>query len=341
MQIRLAEETDQAAWDAYVSNHPDGLAYQFFAWQKAVSAAYGYRHRYLLAESEGQICGLVPLIDFRIPFVGSQLVSLPYCDAGGVLADEESITIALIRHAENMADGCFLLRATAELLPGHKNRTDKVRMLLGLPDGSEALLSGMKAKLRSQVKKPTRDGLTAKIGGKELIDDFYPIFAENMRDLGSPVHSRRWIETIVGNYQQRVLLAVVYSPEGVAAAAGVVLLHPVTVSIPWASALRQFNRLNPNMLLYWTVLAYAADHGHQRFDFGRSTPGEGTYRFKEQWGAVPHPLFWYELPAKVDTVAETVSLPSPGRSFVTKLWQKLPVSAANILGPPLRKYISL
>ena len=79
------------------------------------------------------------------------------------------------------------------------------------------------------------------------------------------------------------------------AAGGVILCHSQTVSIPWASAHRHLNRWNPNMLLYWTFLEYAADQGYAFFDFGRSTPGEGTYRFKEQWGAKPAPLFWHNI----------------------------------------------
>ncbi len=342
MQIRTATDADQQAWDDYVSSHSDGLAYQFFAWGKAVKKAYGFGHKYLVAETAGKICGLLPLIDFRIPLKGSSLISLPYCDAGGVLADDGEIAVALIAYAETLAADRCLLRSTVKLLPQHVNRTDKVRMLLELPGSSEELLAGLKAKLRSQVKKPLRDGLSAKLGGKELIDDFYPIFSENMRDLGSPVHSRCWIEAIVEFFAEKCRLAVIYTPEGEAAAAGIVLLQPETVSIPWASALRNYNRLNPNMLLYWTFLSFAADKGYARFDFGRSTQGEGTYRFKEQWGAKSSPLFWYELPQQAESSPpQNSSGVSVKRELATKLWQKLPLSVANILGPQMRRYISL
>lgn len=120
-------------------------------------------------------------------------------------------------------------------------------------------------------------------------------------------------------------------------------MHPTTVSIPWASSLRRYNRLNPNMLLYWTFLALAADGGHSRFDFGRSTVGEGTFRFKEQWGAKPAPLFWENLSAPEATGAPGTSgvLAHKGRRAAEMLWTYLPLGITTLLGPSLRRNISL
>ena len=345
MHIRLATAADKQAWDGYVLAHPEGTAYQLWAWREAVASAYGFAAVYLLAEEGGQVRGVLPLVDFRVPLRGAALISLPYCDAGGILADDGTVAGALLAQARVLGRergvSCRI-RSIASLADAGINLTDKVRMVLDLPTGSDALLASLKAKLRSQVNKPQRDGLTARLGGDELVADFYRIFAENMRDLGSPVHSRSWIKAIVAHYGERARLAVVATPAGEPAAAGVILLHPTTVSIPWASSLRRFNRLNPNMLLYWTFLAHAAENGYKRFDFGRSTPGEGTYRFKEQWGARPQPLYWYEPdrrePASVPAIAAG---PSRKRELAAALWRRLPPAGANALGPRIRKYISL
>jgi FemAB-related protein (PEP-CTERM system-associated) len=344
MRIRLAAEEDRERWDAFVAAHKEGTPYQFWAWQEAVRKAYGYKHRYLLAEKENSICAILPLIDFRIPFRGSRLISLPFCDAGGVLAQDMEVAGALIKHAEEYAS--CQLRAISPQLPQFENQTNKVRMLLDLPADSPSLMDGLKSKVRSQVRKPQRDGLSAHLGGQELVDDFYTVFSENMRDLGSPVHSRRWIDAIVASYAEKCRVGVVYTPQGEIAAAGIILLHPGLVAIPWASARSVFNRLNPNMLLYWSFLAFACDQGYPCFDFGRSTPNEGTYRFKKQWGAIAHPLYWYDVPGKCGHNHRLGSKRAQNqmsgvRRGITRVWQRLPLSVANILGPELRKYISL
>jgi FemAB-related protein (PEP-CTERM system-associated) len=349
MRIRLADDADQSSWDAFVLRHPNGLAYQLYAWKLAVEQAYGFRGLYLLAEEQGAVCGVLPLIHLKAPlFGGGRFVSLPYCDAGGVLADDQAISNALVVSAEaltkEMHAKVLELRQSGPVngdpLRYHGQAAGKVRMVLELPDDARRLMDGLKAKLRSQVKKPLRDGLSVRLGGADLVDEFYQIFAENMRDLGSPVHSKAWIRAVVGHFGERARIGVVYTPEGFPVAAGVILLHPKTVSVPWASSLRRFNHLNPNVLLYWSLLAFAADGGFARFDFGRSTPGEGTYRFKEQWGAEPFPLYWEDRLQRNEKKTSG-SLERAGRKSAEAIWSRLPLPATNALGPVLRRHISL
>ncbi len=349
MRIRLADDADRSSWDAFVLRHPQGLAYQLFAWKKAVEQAYDFRGLYLVAEEQGVVCGVLPMIHLKTPWLGAGVfVSLPYCDAGGVLADDQDIRNELVVSAEaltrEMRAKSLQLRQSMPLnsdpLCCHGQASGKVRMVLELSGDAGRLLAGLKAKLRSQVKKPLRDGLRVRIGGVELVDEFYQVFAENMRDLGSPVHSKTWILAVVVHFGERARIGVVYTSDGLPVAAGVILLHPGTVSIPWASSLRKFNHLNPNVLLYWSFLAFAADGGFPRFDFGRSTPGEGTYRFKEQWGAEPFPLYWED---RLQSNGEKTSgfLNGTGRKTAEAIWSRLPLSATNALGPLLRRHISL
>ncbi len=345
--IRPATAADDPAWETYVLAHPDGLAYHRLAWSRAVREAYGFASCPLVAEAGGRLCGVLPLIEFKLPLRGIRLVSLPYCDAGGPLADTPEIAASLLEAA------CRLGRQrgarqveirSARPLPGpaESGPARKVRMLLELPESGEALLAGLKAKLRSQVNKPLRDGLQVRVGGAELAAAFYRVFAENMRDLGSPVHARVWIEAILRHFGEAARVVLVSTPAGEPAAAGVLLLHGRAAVVPWASSLRRLNQLNPNMLLYRTLLTTAADQGCRVFDFGRSTPGEGTWRFKQQWGATPGPLYWQDIgtldgpdPAGQGTDSGT------GRRIAEALWSRLPLSLSTRLGPPLRRYISL
>ena len=342
MHIRPATEKDRQSWDAYVWDHPGAVAYHQFAWGQAVKKAYGFEPVYLLADIDGKITGVLPLVRLKIPFLGSHLVSLPYCDLGGALVDDEPTRAALTDFAVAMAiaQGDKQLELRESSTAQAETATNKVRMVLPLPKSADALMAGFKAKLRSQVKKPLKDGLTAELGGEELLNNFYDVLAINMRDLGSPVHSRKWFAEIVEQYKDNARVGLVRSPEGRAIAAGIILLHKGAVSIPWASTLRQYNRVNPNMLLYWTFLAYAADNGYAVFDFGRSTPEEGTYKFKQQWGAEPVSLCWRDL-LKSDRQHDQTQSVSTLRTVVEKLWVRFPLPVATGLGSRIRPYISL
>lgn len=348
MKVRVATAEDETAWDAYVLQHPDGLAYQLIAWRRAVKKAYGHTAHYLLAEKNNSICGVLPMVDFHLPLFGSSLISLPYCDAGGILADSDAIAQKLLDGALTMAKQsgakCHI-RSTIPLPFGCRNTTDKVRMLLELPDSSELFLASLKSKIRNKIKKPLRNGYRVATGSSELLEAFYTIFTANMHELGSPVHSRRWIEAIISEYQERVRIVVVFTSDEIPVAAGILLIHPTTVSNPWASSLREYKHMKPNMLLYATLLSFAADNGFKVFDFGRSTPGEGTYKFKQQWGAQPQSLYWYNWSSDGTVVAlaqdEKLPVRFDKRKLVGNIWSHLPLGGANWLGPRIRKYISL
>jgi len=212
-------------------------------------------------------------------------------------------------------------------------------MLLELPESSDTLMKSFKAKLRSQIKKPLKEGLSSKVGGLELLDDFYEVFLVNMRDLGSPVHSKKLMKNVLEEFPNKARIVIVYK-ENLPLACSLVIGFKDTLENPWASALREHSRLSPNMLLYWTMLEYACDKGYAYFDFGRSSPGEGTYKFKQQWGAKPNPLNWHYISLKGKSVDTETSEASKFDKAV-QYWTKLPLSVTKIIGPMLRKHIGL
>lgn len=348
---------DRQTWDAYVLGHPHGHPYQLYGFHQAIENAYGFRPlRFLAVErGSGRTVGAFPLVHVHLPLGRGHLVSLPYCDAGGPLGNTPGIEAALLSHvllyAQDRGMSRVVVRSTrefADLDPERTRNSQKALMLLPLPDSPEKLMASFKAKVRSQVKKPMKDGLTAHLGGRELIRPFYRIFRENMRDLGSPVHAMEWISQILSSFGNRAHIGLVRLPDGQPAAGGVILCHSRVVSIPWASALRRFNRLNPNMRLYWQFLAFAAARQYPTFDFGRSTPGEGTFRFKKQWGASPRFLHWAEFNPRSYTGGTPEPIPEipPAKGLGLRekaeyLLSRMPLPILGWVGRRTRRYITL
>jgi FemAB-related protein (PEP-CTERM system-associated) len=367
--IRPTTPHDQGAWDHYVCNHPGGTAYQLSGFIRAVETAYRFKSICFLAHDQaqagGRIKGVLPLIHLHLPFSKGSLISLPYCDAGGVLADNVSIEFDLIHHAMAYADRSKIkkveirsVKPLACLDPDLTRHPAKVRMLRRLPGSPEQLLISLKAKVRNQVNKPLRDGLRFRLGGRKRLREFYPIYCENMRDLGSPPHPFDWFDQILAAYGSRAHVGVVYTPDSTPAAGGIILCHPAVVSIPWASSLRRFNRLNPNMLLYRGFLSFAAANRFPFFDFGRSTPEQGTFRFKKQWGAIPYDLHWANFDSKINRKEEqhltigSGSLLHSGsknrlpvitvkRHLPASIIMNMPIPVCRALGSITRKFISL
>jgi FemAB-related protein (PEP-CTERM system-associated) len=214
----------------------------------------------------------------------------------------------------------------------------KVRIVRPLPEGSEQLLSSFKSKLRSQIRKPIREGLHSAIGGLELLTGFYEVFSINMRDLGSPVHSKKFFACLLNEFREHAKIFLIYKGSQPVAASLVFGFQNI-LSNPWSSSLKKFSQLSPNMLLYWSMLEYACDSGYEYFDFGRSTPDEGTYKFKVQWEAKPKPLYWYYLGEQKDLRGEHSQ--SSKFHLAISCWKWLPVSVTRIWGPVLRRHIGL
>lgn len=364
VRVEFLEREGDSGWDEYVLRHPRGTPYHLSGWRRAIERAYGHRSYCLIALRDPldasharreDIAGVLPLIHLKHLLFGNSLISLPFCDMGGVIADDDEAEAALVRRAIRLArdTGCKVIElrhafphaCLSEEEGTFRDeeiriitRRHKVRMLRELMPSSEELIQSFKAKLRSQIRRPMKDGLYAVVGGEELLDDFYEVFARNMRDLGSPVHSKRFVGAVSEELPERSKLVVVYH-EKRPLACGMVIGCGDTLENPWASALHEYSRMSPNMLLYWTMIEYACDSGYRYFDFGRSSPGEGTYRFKEQWGARPSPLCWdYITTGRAVVPGEEEGR---GRRIAAAFWKRLPVPLTRLMGPPIRKHIGL
>lgn len=341
MMIRPYNETDRDAWDGYVMKQSDASCYHLIGWKDIIEGSFGHKTWYLLSENDaGMIDGILPLVHLHSLLFGSFAVSLPFFNYGGICADDYRIRNRLLGEAVDMARNTGIshmeLRHTRNLLRDQSVKTSKVSMRLPLPETKEALFASFGSKLRSQVQRAVKEGMVARIGGLEELESFYHVFSRNMRDLGTPVYPGRFFRNILKKFPDTTRIATVYTKDGLPVASGMLVGFKDTMEIPWASSLRDFNRFGPNMLLYSSVLEFACEAGCKVFDFGRSTPGEGTYKFKEQWGAKPVQLYWHYWLKNGEPMPE-INPHNPKYELAIKIWQHLPVGLTKLIGPQLVK----
>jgi serine/alanine adding enzyme len=339
MIIRLLREADNERWNSYVMRASNSTCYHLTGWKDVIEASFRHKTYYLLAEDRAnEIQGVLPLVHLKSILFGNFMVSLPYFNYGGICADNEGIFRQLLNEAAAIAAeqnaGHIEFRHTQETSNGLTVKTAKVCMSLAIPDNTDDLWNSFPSKLRSQIRKPSKEGLYTKIGSVEELDGFYDVFAVNMRDLGTPVYSKEFFRNILRVFPSSSWICTVYAKDGQPMASGFLVGFKERLEIPWASSLRCFNQLSPNMLLYWNALKFACEMGYRSFDFGRSTPGEGTYRFKEQWGAKPVQLYWHYWLRNGGPVPE-LNPKNPKYQIAIKIWQSLPVSLTRLIGPAI------
>ncbi|MEX2123365.1 MAG: FemAB family XrtA/PEP-CTERM system-associated protein [Woeseia sp.] len=327
-----------AAWDGYVRGHATASVYHLAAWRELIESVFDRETHYLLAENSGQIRGVLPLVRLKSLLFGDFLVSMPYVSYGGVLADDASTCARLIESATSLGRELDVahveLRHLADCTSLPK-RLDKVSMRLRLSGDSDTLWNKLGSKVRAQVKRPQKEGAESEIGGEELVEDFYTVFSVKYRDLGVPVYPLTWFRAILQRFPELARVFVV-RVAGHPVAASVVIGFNGKLEVPWASSLRSADRYGVNMYLYWSMLKYAEEQGYEIFDFGRSTQGSGTFRFKKQWGAEPVQLYWHYWLRDTQEIPQ-LNPANPKFQAAVAVWRKLPVWMANRIGPQIVK----
>jgi serine/alanine adding enzyme len=341
MGIRLFKEEDKERWDRYVMEARDSVSYHLIGWKAVIEKSFGHKTYYLLSEDkQRQVNGILPLVCLKSLLFGKYMVSIPFVNYGGICAETEGIEEELLNGAIHLAkqEGVdhIELRHTRNTWSGLPVKTAKASMRLSLPPKEEELWSSFSSKLRSQIRKPIKEGMVSKFGKEEELDSFYSVFSVNMRDLGTPVYSKTFFRNILREFKERAWICSVYTREGDPAASGFLLEFKKRLEIPWASSIRRYNSLSPNMLLYWSVLKFGCDMGCSLFDFGRSTIDEGTYKFKEQWGAKPTQLYWHYWLRNGNSLPD-LSPDNPKYRLAIRLWKKLPVTLTRWIGPGIVK----
>lgn len=329
----------EGEWDEFARTQRGFTHFHQWRWRTVMERVFGHECVYLAARDEvGQLQGVLPLVRVRSVMFGHYLVSMPFLNYGGPLGTSDAIT-ALVREAEELAARgrvkLLELRSRVPLDVSLEVSHRKVTVVLDLPTSSEALMKGFGAKLRSQIRRPQREGATLAFGA-EQVEPFFSVFARHMRDLGTPSQPLQLFQEVAEQFPDDCWFGTVQMG-GVTVAGGCAFLFGDEMEMTWASSLRSHSRCAPNMLLYWGFMERAIAHGVRRFNFGRCTPGSGTHQFKLQWGGVEEELWWYDRAATAG--ATTPSPHDSAYSWGPALWRRLPATLSTAIGPSIVRYL--
>lgn len=341
VRVRSVSDTT-GAWARIVGESSQATLAHSPEWFTVIRRAYGHDPLYFSAEDGDGGRAVLPAFAVRRPFFGTVLASMPFLDTGGPCSSSAALRRALAEHlvgeARRIGARAVELRCTQRLGLACPPAENKVTLTLSLPADADWLWRQLDRNVRNQIRKAERAGLSVESGGVEKLPAFYESFVVRMRDLGSPVHAAGFLRAVLESFGDRarvVLIRKDTTPVG----GLITLAFKDSVVVPWATCLKEYFSLCPNMLLYWETLRSACALGFRRFDFGRSTRDSGTYRFKRQWGAREEPLFWYTIPVN-GRGRLPASTDGKGAALLTTMWRRLPVSVTRRLGPPIRKYLT-
>lgn len=340
VRIHNLDDRSTGAWDAFVHAMPAATFFHLSPWERVIREAFSHATHYAYAEQDGAIVGVLPLARMRTRLFGDLLASTPFCVYGGPVAATAEAAAALEDHAldlqRRLGAPCLEFRRREAPDAGWQTRAPlyftfrKPIAITG--DETRDLEHNIPRKQRAEVRKAIKRGLAAVTDGD--VDRLHRIYAESVRNLGSPVFPRRYFRLLAAAFPDaHDVTTVLHEGRPVSA---VLNFHFREEVLPYyGGGTREARGLAANDLMYWEVMRRAGlERGAKVFDFGRSKLGTGAFDFKKNWGFAPEELAYCYRLAPGATVPDN-NPNNPKYRLLIATWKRLPLAVANLIGPRL------
>jgi FemAB-related protein (PEP-CTERM system-associated) len=331
--VRAIEAGDSARWDAYVQAHPAATFFHRAGWKRVIEDAFGHRTHFLLAESAGEIVGVLPLAEIRSRLFGHSLGSLPFCAYGGIVADHDAAYHALDAAAQARARqlrvGALEYRNQTARHAHWPTKDLYVTFRKAIDPEIEANMNAIPRKQRAMVRKGIRAGLVGEVDADTT--RFFRAYSASVHRLGTPVFSRRFFRLLKDEFGDDCeVLSVTLDGKLISSVMSFYFRDEV---LPYyGGGVAAARAVAGNDYMYWDLMRRACERGLKVFDFGRSKRGTGSFDFKKNWGFEPTPLH-YEYFLVTDKAVPEINPLNPKYRLFIQAWKKMPLALANAIGP--------
>lgn len=343
-RVRKLEQSQPAAWDEPLASSATFTALD--PWSQLVQRTYGYEIHRFEAVQDGKVAGILVLTHVRHPILGNYLATSPFGSYGGFAFTSAEARDNLLAEARKLSgdlrvDYCvlrFLDAGDAPPVPWVQHPIYST-YFIDLPRDAEELWGRFGSQHRKHTRQALRKGFAIQFGHLDLLDDAYEALARSMHELGSPYHSKKYLQTMAELLGENLEFAVVRDEGGSLAGAAVLVYQGGTASNLHANILRDFRTEYAGEFLYWSLLEHYCQKNMTLCDMGRSLNGSGNETYKMKWRPRKAPLaYWHYLP-KGGHIPE-LNQKSAKFQLAIRIWKLLPSFAVRTLGPYLIRGIA-
>jgi len=333
VSVRPLGANEAVRWDAFVAAHPDATFFHRAGWKRVIEDALGHRTHFLLAESAGEIVGVLPLAEIRSRLFGHSLGSLPFCAYGGILAGHAAAWRALDEAAQALAGqlrvGALEYRSQVARHERWPTKDLYVTFKKAIEPEIEANMNAIPRKQRAMVRKGIKAGLVGEIDADTT--RFFQAYSASVHRLGTPVFSRRFFRLLKDEFGDDCEVLTI-ALDGKVISSVMSFYFRDEVLPYYGGGVSAARAVAGNDFMYWELMRRACERGLKVFDFGRSKRGTGSFDFKKNWGFEPTPLHYEYFLVTDKTVPEVNPLNPKYRLFI-QAWKKMPLALANAIGP--------
>ena len=198
-----------------------------------------------------------------------------------------------------------------------------------LPD-VEANMLAIPRKQRAMVRKGIQRGLRSELDAS--VDRFFALYADNVHRHGTPAQSKRYFEALQRVFGKDCEVLTVLAPDGRPVSSVLSFYFRDEVLPYYAGDAVAARELAANDFKYWELLRRACERGCRVFDYGRSKRDTGSFDFKKNWGFEPAALHYEYVLRRGHGIPQN-NPSNPKYRAMIGLWRRLPVRAANAIGP--------
>ncbi len=343
VNIRFYNEEKDILWDDFVLDHHQGTFFHLITWKKVIEKTFKHKSCYLVAEKGKEVVGILPCFIIKSVLFGKCLVSNAFATYGGGLAEDDDILKLLMERAIQIASSEGLDYFEVRNLYGEDKGlvtkdlyyTFRREIYKDLEDNLKAIPRKSRRMVRVARDKYK---LTCKVGGFDLLDEFYNIYARSVHNLGSPVYPKKLFKNLLQDFDKDCKIFMVYSSDKRPLAGVMTFFYKDEVLPYYGGSLFEGKKLAANDFMYWNVMKYGCEYKYKIFDFGRSKKGTGSFSFKKHWGFEPKPIYYQYHLNKIRDIPN-VSPTNPRYQRKIQIWKKIPFFLTKLIGPHLVKYI--
>jgi len=325
-------------WDAYVQRAETATFFHRAGWKTVLETAFGHNTYFLYAQHDDVIVGILPLAQVNSALFGNTLSSLPFCVYGGIVADSEQAAQALRQEACRLADslkvGALEMRNREASNANWPVKELYFTFRKAIDPDDDKNLKAIPNRQRAMVRKGIEEGLLSE--WDDGTERLYRVYAESVRNLGSPVFSAQYLRTLQQVFGDDCSVLMITQKERDVAAVMSFYFRDEVIPYYGGSTAAARSLKGANHFMYWELMRRSREQGYRLFDFGRSKAGTGPYSFKKNFGfetqALPYEC--YLVPS--DAIPDVNPL-NPKYRLMINVWSKLPLPVANFVGPFLAR----
>lgn len=341
MRLRRLSPDEPANWPLSLTVPATFTALD--SWSSVVHHCYHYQVYRFETEIESRVTGILALTHIHHPIFGNYLTTSPFGSYGGFAfstTESRDLLLAEARQLANELDVEYVNIRWSDETATYSPPADWIQhpayatYRLDLAPDAETLMPTFSSDHRNHIRKSLKKGFILKFGQLDLIDDAYEALARSMHELGSPYHAKTYLHQLAESMGDLLEFAVLYTPDGKLAGAGVFILHGKTITNLHANILRNYRSDYAGEFLYWNVIERYCQKGFQIFDIGRSLIGSGNETFKMKWKPRKEILaYWYAL--KPGAKIPALNQKNPKFAIAINMWKHLPAFIVRPIGPLL------